>query len=683
MIETCRFPLFNLPGERRLALLLGEISVFRPVAAARLRAIAIALFLSAFWMLGASYPSFASGPAMQANGERPMTAADVEAFLDGLVPLQIEQADIAGVVVTIVRDGRVLFAKGYGFADASARTPVSPEQTLFRTGSVTKLFTWTAVMQLVEAGKLDLDADVNAYLDFNIPQPHGVAVTLRHLMTHRGGFQETLKNLGAQRKGAVDLASYVRNNIPDQIYKPGTTPSYSNYGAALAGYIVERVAGMPFDTYVEERIFNPLGMTAATLRTPLPSTFADRMSKGYVTASGEPGAFEVVNGYPAGSQSATGLAMSRFMMAVLNKGELEGKRILKAETVAQMLDTVTAYDPRQSGIGLGFYESTRNGLRILGHGGDTVYFHSDLHLVPEKKLGFFVSYNSTGNVAVPPRAALWSKFLDRYFPFETKRQPNATTPAPGLTAMDVAGRYVSSRRAETSLLRFLAILQQPTVVAQPDGAVLVDSFVGLNGRPRVYHPVGDGVFEEKHAQGRLVFVKGEDGIIRLLTGSAGITIFERAGPGLDAGLLMMGLGFSVLVVVGNLVGMGVSFLARRHYGVELGWPVGELLLHGSAALASLTVLAFVGGVAGVMLVTLGASPWLLDSSIDAPLQMLQQIGNVAAASMFIVAGNVVNSWLSPERGLLGRLKETLVLAGLLWLLWFAWTMNFFDPALKA
>jgi hypothetical protein len=198
----------------------------------------------------------------------------------------------------------------------------------------------------------------------------------------------------------------------------------------------------------------------------------------------------------------------------------------------------------------------------------------------------------------------------------------------------------------------------------------------------VFHPVGDGVFEEKHAQGRLVFIKGEDGVIRLLT-TPGIAIFERAVPGIDAGLLMMGLGLSVLVVVGNLVGMGGSFLARRHYGVELGWPVGELLLHGSVAVASLTVLAFVGGVAGVLLVTLGASPWLLDSSIDTPLQILQQIGKAAAASMVIVAGNVVNAWLSPERGLLGRLKETLVLASLLWLLWFAWAMNFFDPALKA
>ena len=163
---------------------------------------------------------------------REMTAADVEAFLDGLIPLQIEQADIAGAVVTVVKDGQVLFAKGYGFSDFETRVPVSPELTLFRTGSVTKLFTWTAVMQLVEQGKADLDADVNTYLDFKIPQTHGKPVTLRNLLTHRGGFQETLKNLGAQNRGTVDLGQYVRENIPDQIFAPGSTPSSRRRGCA-------------------------------------------------------------------------------------------------------------------------------------------------------------------------------------------------------------------------------------------------------------------------------------------------------------------------------------------------------------------------------------------------------------------------------------------------------------------
>lgn len=655
--------------------------------AAGLVRIVVACLLTGFFLVaqapaGSIPPSGDKDVAAADGTSRAMTAEDVEAFLDGLVPLQIEQADIAGAVITIVKDGRVLFAKGYGFADAAARTPVSPETTLFRTGSVTKLFTWTAVMQLVEQGRLDLDMDVNAYLDFRIPHTHGVPVTLRNLMTHRGGFQETLKNLGAQRKGRVDLGAYVRSNIPDQIYKPGTMPSYSNYGAALAGYVVERVSGVPFDRYVESRILEPLGMTAATLRTPLPKPFVAGMSKGYVLASGEPGDFEIVNGYPAGSMSASGLAMTRFMMALLNQGALDGQRILKAETVSRMLDTVTAYDPRQNGIALGFIEESRNGLRILGHGGDTVYFHSDLHLVPEERLGFFVSYNSTGTSSVPPRGPLWGKFLDRYFP--------ATRPAPAtrkalageLTAQDVAGRYVTSRRAETSLLRILSVLQQPTVIVQKDGALFVDSFVGLNGKPRVFHPTGNGVFEERHGPGRLVFVKGGDGVVRMLPGSSGIAILERAAPASDASFLMTGLVLSVLLVAGNVLSFGVSFLMRRHYGVALNWSRLETGLQVAAAVSSVLVLAFVVGMIMTLLSTLSASPWLLDSSLDRQLRMLQQLGLVAAGSVAIVALHVGHLWVRSTRGTVGRLKETLILASLLWLLWFAWAMNFFDPALK-
>jgi CubicO group peptidase (beta-lactamase class C family) len=650
-------------------------AVLRPVFAAFL------VLVVAFSAMAAARAAEAKAGAHDATAGRELTAVDLEAFLDGLVPLQIEQADVAGAVVAVVQDGRVVLAKGYGLADVAARTPVSPEQTLFRTGSVTKLFTWTAVMQLVEQGKLDLDADVNAYLDFEIPHTHGVPVTLRNLMTHRGGFEETLRNLGAQRRGSVDLAGYLRNNIPRQIYKPGTTPSYSNYGAALAGYIVERVSGVAFDQYVEQRIFTPLGMTQATLRTPLPKAFAPSLSRGYVLGSGEPGDFEVVNGYPAGSQSASAIAMTQFMMAFLNAGELGGQRILKPETVGMMLNTMTAYDPRQNGIALGFIEDSRNGLRILGHGGDTVYFHSMLYLVPEKKLGFFVSYNSTGRDPFPPRSALWAKFLDRYFP-----APAAGAPVPasaGLTAADVAGHYLSSRRADTSLLRLLTEFSQPSVRALADGALVIDTFIAPNGQPRVFEPQGDGVFRERHGQARVVFVKGADGVIRLLPSGAGIVIFEKAPPLRDASYLVWGLVVSVGIVFLNVVLMPIAAFVRWHYAVEQAWLFHENLLRVASALACVAMLVFVGGIALVLLGTLTESPWLLDNSIDPVLRVLQQVGHGAVAGILVVALHAVVSWRSPVRGRAGKLKEVTVLLCLVWLAWFAWAMNLFDPALRA
>lgn len=674
------------PGNARLLRVLGDYTVFKKMIAASLLAATacVSLVMPAGSAEAVATPAATSeAPALPAApARREMTAQDVEAFLDGLMPLQIEQSDIAGAVVAVVKDGQVLFSKGYGYADFEKRVPVSPELTLFRTGSVTKLFTWTAVMQLVEQGKADLDADVNTYLDFKIPHTHGKPVTLRNLLTHRGGFQETLKNLGAQNRGTVNLGAYVRENIPDQIFAPGSTPSYSNYGASLAGYVVERISGVPFDQYVEDNIFKPLGMTQTTLRTPLPKAFEAHMSKGYVLASGGPKDFEVVNGYPAGSQSASALAMTRFMLAFLANGELDGQRILKPETVAQMLNTVTAYDPRQNGIALGFYENSRNGLRIVEHGGDTIYFHSDLHLVPGENLGFFVSYNSAGKASTPPRSPLWAKFMDRYFPVSDTNALPAKDAIKGLTAQDVAGAYLSSRRADTSLLRLFTELGQPSVTAREDGSITVDAFTTLSGQPRVFHPAGDGLFIEKHGQGKLVFTKGGDGVIRMLPSSSGVVVFERAPPLRDAGFLLMGLGVSLGILLLNIVGVPVAALVRRHYGVDQEWETAPRLLRVATLLVSMAMLFFIGGTAGFLLSIVSENPWSLDSSADASLSFMQKVGWVASAGVLLAAAHAYIAWISPERSFLGRLKETAVLFSLVWLVWFAWTMNMFDAALK-
>ncbi|MGH9368955.1 MAG: serine hydrolase domain-containing protein, partial [Thermoanaerobaculia bacterium] len=181
-----------------------------------------------------------------ASAPREMTAADVEAFLEGLVPTQLAREDIAGAVVVVVKDGKVLFGKGYGFADVEKRRPVSVEETLFRPGSTSKLFTWTAVMQLYEQGKLDLDRDVNGYLDFKIPEAFGKPITLRDILTHTPGFEDYAKDLFVSEASQIKpLGAYLASHLPRRIFAPGTTPAYSNYATALAGYVVERVSGKP------------------------------------------------------------------------------------------------------------------------------------------------------------------------------------------------------------------------------------------------------------------------------------------------------------------------------------------------------------------------------------------------------------------------------------------------------
>src|SRR5882724_5471526 len=385
-----------------------------------------------------------------------LTKADFETFLDGLIPSQLRNRNIAGAVVSVVKDGQVLFQKGYGYADAEAKKPVLPDQTLFRPGSISKLFGWTAVMQLVEQGKLDLDHDVNDYLDFKIPAKYSKPITLRNLMTHTAGFEEQIKDLiNEEGSPAATLRDHLARYAPERIFPPGTTPAYSNYGAALAGYIVERVSGQPFNDYVAANIFKPLGMTRSTFAQPLPPELKPLMSNGYTVGSAKPKPFEIIEEAPAGGLSATAADLARFMIAHLKDGKFESGQILRADTARMMHSRQLGLVPALNGMCLGFYEESRNGHRIIGHGGDTIYFHSDLHLVLDSGVGFFVSYNSGGKHEISPRTALWNHFLDRYFPYTPPPAEKPTTAE--ADARSVAGHYLTSRRAESSFLKVSAM----------------------------------------------------------------------------------------------------------------------------------------------------------------------------------------------------------------------------------
>lgn len=435
---------------------------------------------------------------MSASGASPgahaLTAADVEAFLEGIVPLQLERDDIAGATVAIVKDGKLLFAKGYGYADVAAKKPVSAEETLFRPGSVSKLFTWTAIMQLHEQGKLDLDRDVNEYLDFKIPDALGKPITLKHILTHTPGFEEQLKDFFAAEKANPDLGEYCKNHIPRRIYAPGTVPAYSNYGTTLAGYIVQRVSGRPFVEYIDENILKPLKMTRSTFAQPLPAELAPLMSNGYVLASDEARPFESISLFPAGSLSSPAGDLARFMLAHLQGGQLDGAQILKPETAQLMHSRLFALDGAANAMAYGFYEESRNGRRMIGHAGDTIQFHSDMHLIPDIGVGFFVSYNSAGRGQISPRSILWEAFLDRYFPDTSPEMP--TLPSAKDDAAAVAGTYMISRRAEGSFLHSLALLGEATVAPNDDGTISVAALTDANGKPKRWREVASMIFRD-------------------------------------------------------------------------------------------------------------------------------------------------------------------------------------------
>jgi CubicO group peptidase (beta-lactamase class C family) len=416
--------------------------------------------------------------AVASNGH-PLERADLDAWLDGMVPYALKAGDIAGAVVVVVKDGTVLLEKGYGYADVSKKLRMDPEQTMIRMGSTSKLFTWTAVMQLVEQGKLDLDRNINDYLDFTIPMDFGKPVTLRDLMNHRGGFEEGLKDvLWTNPRGVPSTEAYLKEHKRPMLFAPGEVPAYSNYGAALAGYIVERISQEPYERYIERHILVPLGMMHTSFDQPLPERFAALVSKGYRAASAPPGPYELIVTRPAGSGTTTVADMSRFMLAHLQDGHVGDAQILQADTAKRMHSPSEDAPPGFATMAHGFFQEFHNGRTVIGHGGDSIFFHNEFNLLPAEGVGIEFNFNSRGrgDAVYLAREALFDGFMDRYFPDAAASVDPPALPTALADAQQIAGRYESSRRVEHGFISIFYVLQQSVISANPDGTISAPSF---------------------------------------------------------------------------------------------------------------------------------------------------------------------------------------------------------------
>ena len=601
-----------------------------------------------------------------ANRVPEMTAADVEAFLDGLVPQQISHDDIAGATIAVVKDGKLLFAKGYGYADVKTKKPVSAQDTLFRPGSISKLFTWTAVMQLFEQGKLDLDRDVNEYLDFKIPDAFGKPITLKNIMTHTPGFEEQVKDLFSVTPASPNLGEYLKTHIPGRIYPPGTVPAYSNYATAVAGYIVQRVSGKPFEQYIAENIFKPLNMGHSTFVQPLPAELAPLMSSGYRLASDDALPFEVVTPFPAGSLSSSATDMAQFMMAHLQDGQLNGATILKPETARLMHSRLFGLDDAANAMCYGFYEETRNGHRIIGHGGDTVSFHSDLHLVFDQKLGFFVSYNSPGRGDGSGRTNLWHAFLDRYYPYTA---PAASSSTAKDDAKAASGTYNLSRRSENSFLKAASLLGQFSVAPVGDGDILVAQLTGPNGKPKHWQAVAPMTFQERDGQDKLIFKPDQSGRMQLILPYP-FFVGQRISA-LDNGkLLLTVLVVSLVLMLLTLILWPVSWLVRRHYGRKLELPRIALLFRVLVRLAFLLDIIFIASLLGLLTYGLGHLEVFSDKG-TVWFHLIQVIGVLGAIGTLAALINAIIAWTGRQWSIWVKLQATIMLLACLGLLWFS------------
>ena len=497
-------------------------------------------------------------PAPKRSTQAPLDARGAQAFFDEFVPGQLREGHVAGATVAVVEDGRLLFAKGYGYADLEKRKPVAANETIFYPGSAGKLFTWTAIMQLAEEGKLDLHADVDDYLDFEIPDAYPEPITVADLMTHTAGFEEQYTAQLANGPGDVlPLREFLVRNMPERVYPPGEVYAYSNYGTALAGYVVERVSGEPYEEYVESHILKPLGMNHSAAVQPLPPRLDRDLSKGYHYRDGAYDAkhFEWVSNAPSAPVHATATDMAKFMLAHLQDGEYDGRRILKRSTAVEMHRRQFTQDPSLPGTAYGFVNSRANGRRLLLHDGESARFSSLVALLPEEGTGLFVSYNTP----YEPYETL-SAFMDRFYPQEKARPPQTKGSLPG-EASRWTGTYVPARVAYGSPQKVVGWLD-PIEVRAEDGFLLVDSPFG---RQR-YVATGPGSFEQTRGEWSLVFKRETGGGgAGLFMGPFPLSYFEA--PYYRTLKFQLPLGLACLVVLlSTLVIFPAAFFVRRHRG---------------------------------------------------------------------------------------------------------------------
>lgn len=577
------------------------------------------------------------------TGSGRLTRADLEAWLDGFMPYALADGGVAGAVVAVVGGGEVVLAKGYGYSDLEARTPVDPDATLFRPGSVSKLFTWTAVMQLVEQGRIDLDGDVNEYLDFVIPPRDGKPVTMRNIMTHTPGFEERLKKLITPDPRNLELlGESLARWVPKRIFPEGGTPAYSNYATGLAGYIVERVSGQSFDDYIEQHIFQPLGMGRSTFRQPLPEHLAEQMSMGYADTSGEPQAFEIVNPAPAGSLSSTGADMAKFMLAHLGQGVYQGAygggRILEAVTARQMHETLLTMMPPLNRMALGFYETNTNGHAAIAHGGDTQWFHSYLHLFPAEGVGLYISMNSAGKQGASGsiRGALFEMFADRYLPGPEPAGEVDEETAKEHAALMV-GRYENSRRSETTFISALNLVGQLKVIDNGDGTITVPGFDDLSGSPKVYREIEPFVWVEDRGEERLAAVV-EDGVVRRFSVDtlSPFMVFEPTPWWKSSAWLLPLVNASLVALALTALLWPVKAIVRRRYRQPPLLTGPDLRAYRWGKIASIATLALLGAwmaALSAMFDDLG----LLSGVLDPLFLALQGLSIVVLPSSLLIA----------------------------------------------
>ena len=502
---------------------------------------------------------------------------------------------LVGVAVAIFDRRSVLFADGYGYADLATKRKVRPNETMFRAGSISKLLTWTAIMQLVERGKIHLDQDINDYLDFRIPAGPGGPITMLHLMSHTPGFEDRLMGLFYKDPARLQTLRGAVVIPPLRVRAPGQHIAYSNYGVMLAGYIVERVSGLSFDHYVERNVTGPLGMTRTTFRQPLPKAFLADAAIGYTYEKGRhlPQAFELVNGAPAGALTTTASDMVRFLQAHMN----QGRGLLRPETAHLMHSRHWAVSPPANGMAHGFIEMSSGGRRMIGHGGDTIYFHALCAFLPDENLGFFIATNtSTGMPAIMEFIGDLSR---RFLPGPDGEARSRAFASPSDRRI-FAGEFHVTRRSESDMTKMMSLFMKVQVRAGMDRGLLVRSpFLGE--KEHLYLEVAPRVFQAAEGQDQVVFTQNSHGRIDSLSHSFLPVLTFRRPPWNESALLnLVVVGGCFLLVLSGLLFRPMGLVGLLSSAFRAAWTGPARIAAAMAFLGGLSYVAFLVSVVAAL-----------------------------------------------------------------------------------
>jgi len=453
-------------------------------------------------------------------GTRPLRpieidAREFESFLDDFVISRMQSLRIPGVAFYMVKDGKTFLAKGYGEADLQRKLPMDPHETLIAAGSLTKLVTATACMQLVEQGKLDLFADVNDIITaFQIEHNFRDPITLATLLEHTDGLD--VAHIGIAARTAQDvlpLETYLARHLPRRVRPPGYAAVYAEHGMALAGYLVEVASGEPYQSYISKHILQPLQMHRSGFRAPTDQESSVCVGYTYHEGRYQPLVPEFAyHVEPASGLLTTAHELGNFMIAHLNRGRFGEARLFSEQTSALMIEQKFGLHPMLSAWSYGFHSRTFRGEFCIEHGGMTRRTCVQMLMMPERGIGFVMAGNA---FSLTLQKEFLAAFLHRYFPEHEKQHRDIDEWNAFIDATNFEGTYAALHRSLSTIERLGEIARQTRVIASaPDTLESISAFDNVT-----WKRIAPSVYESLSGDSRIAFVyEGDHDVVSMLSG---------------------------------------------------------------------------------------------------------------------------------------------------------------------